>query len=295
MSSSESRTIELKNNSSVSGSTTIPIRSPNGKSAKKSKIWPFIVMGIILIILIIVIIIIVNANGPKEEITFRSCTKFHQYSYPDVVEQLQFKEKTQCERSLDFSRYKHVRSIRIGYDSFQTVRSFGLSGMNELEYLTIEDNAFNLGQGQRYDGVFSVTDCMNLKLISICDDAFSDYYDFSIANLPSLETVSFGSNNFKYARYFTLSSMDCCICISRFSEADRLGVQLWYIPVLSLCNVEELFMIIELTIDLPQFVRIRANGDGMLGDNRSNRKGKSVEPYNFKNSISLISNQMNVN
>lgn len=224
MSSSESRTIELKNNSSannakVSGSTTIPIRSPNGKSAKKSKIWPFIVMGIILIILIIVIIIIVNANGPKEEITFRSCTKFHQYSYPDAVETMDFMDGTQCERSLDFSRYINVRSIGIGYECFQTVRSFELSGMNELERLYINGGSFYLGQGQRYDGLFSVTDCAKLKNIDIGDNTFSDYYAFNIANLPSLELLEFGRNTFMYARYLTLSSTVIHYWLSRFSEA----------------------------------------------------------------------------
>ena len=108
-----------------------------------------------------------------------------------------------------------LKSIEIGEECFLTTRTFELDGLNALESVVIgrwsfaDVNGFDdVKNSQRTDGNYTISNCAHLKSIQIDDVAFGDYRIFSLANLPSLESIVMGTYSFYHAP-FALQSGKC--------------------------------------------------------------------------------------
>lgn len=120
----------------------------------------------------------------------------------------------------DFSRFLVVESIEIGDNSFGSVNTFRIEGLDKIEVLKIGKNSFtqlkesnwNICKLEYQSKVFNITNCKCLKSIEIGEFSFSDFGGlFLLDNLPNLQCVHIGkigrkSYNFCYSS-FVIRSM----------------------------------------------------------------------------------------
>ena len=103
---------------------------------------------------------------------------------------------------LDFSSFgfTNLRSITIGCGCFQNVREFVLDGLEHLESVKIGEECFRISdEEERDDGVCRITNCPNLTQLEIGNWSFSDFKQFELSNVNSLQSITFGHGCFKYA------------------------------------------------------------------------------------------------
>ena len=110
----------------------------------------------------------------------------------------------------DFSRFTQVESIEIGDDSFSSVQTFKIDGLNRLKTIKIGKNSFTqVKQGwfdsghtaEEWDSKvnnqsksFHILNCESLESIQIGECSFSDYGgEFELKNLPQLQSIQIGT------------------------------------------------------------------------------------------------------
>ena len=100
--------------------------------------------------------------------------------------------------TFDFSRFANLEHLEIGSNSFGFVETFIIDGMKNLTTLKIGSYSFTeskYAEDNRVYKSFHVKNSESLLSIEIEDDSFSDYAgEFELVNLPSLRTISIGSN-----------------------------------------------------------------------------------------------------
>ena len=101
----------------------------------------------------------------------------------------------------DFSRFTNVESIEIGDDSFYSVQTFRIDGLNKLQTLKIGVRSFSISKAAHdnmfyYDGPvksFHILNCASLESIEIGELSFADFGgEFEMSNLPSLQLLKIG-------------------------------------------------------------------------------------------------------
>lgn len=99
----------------------------------------------------------------------------------------------------DFSRFTLVETIEIGNDSFTSVNTFKIEGLNRLKRLIIGKNSFTLKKktfGNDESKSFSILNCESLESIEIGEYSFSDYAGpFELKNLKSLQSIAIGATS----------------------------------------------------------------------------------------------------
>ena len=111
----------------------------------------------------------------------------------------------------DISRFTLLESIEIGDDSFKSVKTFQIDGLNQLKTIKIGNNSFTQ---KRYwyendkSKSFHILNCESLKSIQIGECSFSDFAgEFELKNLPQLQSIqigtigSYNSYNFYYSSF----------------------------------------------------------------------------------------------
>ena len=108
---------------------------------------------------------------------------------------------------------RSLKQIVIEDVCFGEVRSFELSGLDELESVTIGSRCLtyatkweSLRYDKRTDGLCRIMNCPNLKSIQIDAYAFSDYCSFKVKNLPRLQSIEIAKKCFFHAVSFELTS-----------------------------------------------------------------------------------------
>ena len=116
----------------------------------------------------------------------------------------------------DFSRFTNLKSLKIGNDSFSSVRTFLIDGLHSLKTLDIGDDSFTFDKTGIFGGLsstkrdevgdfsksFKILNCESLESIRIGVFSFTDFAgDFELRNLNSLRSIQIGeidiiSNNF---------------------------------------------------------------------------------------------------
>ena len=97
-----------------------------------------------------------------------------------------------------------LKRIEIGNDCFKYVREFVIDGLASLEIVKIGGRCFRIDYEERDDGVCRITNCPNLRQLEIGYRSFWNFKSFELSNLNSLQSIKFGSQNFKYARELSL-------------------------------------------------------------------------------------------
>ena len=96
----------------------------------------------------------------------------------------------------DFSRFTNVESIEIGDDSFYSVRTFRIDGLNKLQTLKIGKKSFTFSKssgGAFMSKSFHILNCASLESIEIGEFSFADFGgEFELSNLPSLQLLKIG-------------------------------------------------------------------------------------------------------
>ena len=110
----------------------------------------------------------------------------------------------------DFSRFTLLESIEIGNDSFESVKTFQINGLNRLKTIKIGKRSFaqkKNGFGDDESKSFHILNCESLKSILIGRYSFNDFAgDFELKNLPQLQSIQIGtfgndSRNFCYSSF----------------------------------------------------------------------------------------------
>ena len=112
--------------------------------------------------------------------------------------------------ALDLNRFKCLRSIEIGDDCFESVKTFKIDGLNQLKRLIVGINSFTRKKddgGNDKSKSFHIVNCESMKSIQIGEYSFSDFAgEFELKNLPQLQSIQFGtmgkgSDNFYYCSF----------------------------------------------------------------------------------------------
>ena len=111
----------------------------------------------------------------------------------------------------DISRFTLLESIEIGDDSFKSVKTFQIDGLNQLKTIKIGKNSF---AQEKYvityylSNSFHILNCESLESIRIGQYSFSDFAgEFELKNLPQLQSIqigtigSYNSYNFYYSSF----------------------------------------------------------------------------------------------
>ena len=110
----------------------------------------------------------------------------------------------------DFSRFTQVESIEIGDDSFGSVQTFKIDGLNQLHTIKIGINSFTQSKnsnGSDTSKSFHILNCESLESIQIGEYSFNDFAgEFELKNLPQLQSIQIGtigsrSRNFYYSSF----------------------------------------------------------------------------------------------
>ena len=132
----------------------------------------------------------------------------------------------------DFSRFIQVESIEIGDDSFSSVQTFKIDGLNRLKSLKIGKKSFTCSKVAKMDKTlnksvitdciisksFHILNCESLESIQIDEYSFSDFGgDFELKNLPQLQSIQIGtigneSYNF-YSLLYNIKGIDMIMYI----------------------------------------------------------------------------------
>ena len=110
----------------------------------------------------------------------------------------------------DFSRFTLLESIEIADNSFESVSTFQIDGLNQLKTIKIGKNSFtqrknNYGNDQSKS--FHILNCESLESIQIGEYSFSDFGgEFELKNLTQLQSIQIGtvgiySYNFYYSSF----------------------------------------------------------------------------------------------
>ena len=91
-----------------------------------------------------------------------------------------------------------MESIEIGNDSFGSVSTFQIEGLNQLQIIKIGKNSFtqrkNGGYGNDQSKSFHILNCELLESIEIGQCSFSDYAgEFELKNLTQLQSILIGN------------------------------------------------------------------------------------------------------
>ena len=100
--------------------------------------------------------------------------------------------------TLDFSRFTNLEYLEIGSNSFRSVETFIIDGMNSLVSLKIGESSFSYSNTHidfEYENKsFRIKNCESLEFIEIGECSFSDYAgEFELVNLPSLQVLIIGN------------------------------------------------------------------------------------------------------
>ena len=110
----------------------------------------------------------------------------------------------------DVSWLLNLESIEIGYDCFESVKTFQIDGLNRLKTIKIGKNSFTQKKndcGDDESKSFHILNCESLESIQIGRYSFSDFGgEFELKNLPRLQSIQIGtigsrSYNFFYSSF----------------------------------------------------------------------------------------------
>ena len=110
----------------------------------------------------------------------------------------------------DFSRFALIESIEIGDDSFKSVKTFQIDGLNRLKTIKVGDFSFTQVKPEWFNRYynheewnsmlnkqsksFHILNCESLESIQIGEYSFSDYAgEFELKNLPQLQSIQIGT------------------------------------------------------------------------------------------------------
>ena len=121
----------------------------------------------------------------------------------------------------DFSRFTLIETLEIGNESFSSVKTFKMDGLNQLKSLKIGKKSFTQNKnscGDDESKSFHILNCESLESIEIGEYSFSDFGgQFELKNLPSLQSIQIGtigslSYNFYYSSFVIggiLNDIEC--------------------------------------------------------------------------------------
>ena len=104
---------------------------------------------------------------------------------------------------LDLSRFTRLRTLEIGDHCMSYVTTVNITGLTELESVTIGKNSFTKSKNGVLilpypDRHFYLKNCPKLKSLIISHFSFSDYTVIEIENVDALEEIEFGGFVFYY-------------------------------------------------------------------------------------------------
>ena len=177
----------------------------------------------------------------------------------------------------DFSRFQWLRSIKIGNNCFESVKTFKIDGLNRLKTIKIGNNSFTQnknGGGNDASKSFHILNCESLECIQIGDYSFSDFAgNFELKNLPQLQSIQIGtvrsdSYNFSCSS-FVIRGIELILNIwmIRSSKSTIHYIRWCCIRMVLINNNREYWMNLNemIWIDLPSLQSITLGSDALQG------------------------------
>lgn len=98
-----------------------------------------------------------------------------------------------CSEVLYLSGFQALEDVTFDSKSFETVGTVNISGLRKLRSIEFESKSFSMFGYSNPKRRFSVSDCPSLKTIIIEKYSFTDYTQFELSQLDSLEVIKIGS------------------------------------------------------------------------------------------------------
>ena len=103
---------------------------------------------------------------------------------------------------LNLTKYRNLKSVTIGSNSFHYVSELKIVGMEELESVEIGASSFSLSEGHFY-----LKNCPKLKSLEAGAYSFHEYSVIEIENVDALEVIEMGDLN-EYSPNFYYASLE---------------------------------------------------------------------------------------
>lgn len=103
---------------------------------------------------------------------------------------------------LDLTRFKDLMSIDIGSNSFLYVKELKITGLRNLERVSVGRDSFSGAEGS-----FILKDCKTLTELRIGNGAFARFNVLTLESLPALELIDIGGGCFINVDTFRVSGM----------------------------------------------------------------------------------------
>lgn len=104
--------------------------------------------------------------------------------------------------SWELNDYQLLKKLVLGNSCLIGLSHLRLSGLNELEYVSVQSDCCFGGKGS-----FQVARCPKLRSLQIGNYSFSDYHVLELEELPSLESIAIGEQCFYEAPLFSLTGL----------------------------------------------------------------------------------------
>ena len=118
---------------------------------------------------------------------------------------------------LNLNRFVNLKSIEIGNNCFESVKTFQIEGLNRLKRLKIGNNSFTQVKWNDFDNdwdgsidncrneskSFHILNCESLKVIEIGRYSFADFGGkFELRDLDNLESIKIGEIGYRSMNFF---------------------------------------------------------------------------------------------
>ena len=176
-------------------------KEKNSEKKKKNCFVLICVIALILLLLAGVLFVFFYVRNHYTHLVLKSCLSDQTISEDMTVLSV---PRNRCNDKgitvLDFTRFKKLKRIEIGDESFRNVDVVKLIEISELESVVIGHNCFKKSTaGNNPSGHFYLKNCPKNRVLRVGRYSFSDYDVIEIENVKAMEGIEMNGNNFQYA------------------------------------------------------------------------------------------------
>lgn len=99
----------------------------------------------------------------------------------------------------------NLKTLTVNDISFGRTRRITITGLNNLESVTIGNYCFNEPERKSKNSIFNVTNCCKLKTITVGEQSLKRLRRFEVFNNPHLESITWENGSFDKCDVFSFS------------------------------------------------------------------------------------------
>ena len=107
--------------------------------------------------------------------------------------------------SITGNDFRNLKTLTVNDISFGRTRRITITGLDNLESVTIGNYCFNEPERKSKNSIFNVTNCRNLKTITVGEQSLKRLRRFEVFDNPRLESITWEKGSFDECDVFSFS------------------------------------------------------------------------------------------